>query len=195
MDPITFSIIRHRLFRVVEEAVITLKHVSGSAITNEGHDLMVSLYQADGSLLMGGVGFLHHLTSAAEACKAIIRRFGGQITDGDVTADILANDQISHAVDYKPLVVGYNNGAAVHLSDVAHVDFEFRRFVRARVVDDRLQTHGVVGGPGARSCDRELANADRAHDETLSGRLQRPFRIAGEHGALARDYLNARDAA
>ena len=28
MDPITFSIIRHRLFRVVEEAVITLKHVS-----------------------------------------------------------------------------------------------------------------------------------------------------------------------
>ena len=54
MDPVTFSIIRHRLFRVVEEAVITLKHVSGSAITNEGHDLMVSLYQADGSLLMGG---------------------------------------------------------------------------------------------------------------------------------------------
>jgi hypothetical protein len=25
MDPVTFSIIRHRLFRVVEEAVITLK--------------------------------------------------------------------------------------------------------------------------------------------------------------------------
>ena len=43
MDPITFSIIRHRLFRVIDEAVITLKQVSGSAITNEGHDLMVSL--------------------------------------------------------------------------------------------------------------------------------------------------------
>ena len=84
MDPITFSIIRHRLYRVIEEAVITLKHVSGSAITNEGHDLMVSLYRADGSLLMGGVGFLHHLTSAAEACKAIIRRFEGDIDEGDV---------------------------------------------------------------------------------------------------------------
>jgi len=45
----------------------------------------------------------------------------GQISDGEVTADILANDQISHAVDYKPLVVGYNNGAAIHLSDVAEV--------------------------------------------------------------------------
>ena len=45
----------------------------------------------------------------------------GQISDGNVSADILANDQISHAADYKPLVVGYKNGAAVHLSDVALV--------------------------------------------------------------------------
>src|ERR1700734_2793035 len=45
----------------------------------------------------------------------------GQITDGTQTADIIANDQISLAADYKPLVVGYKNGAAVHLSDVAQV--------------------------------------------------------------------------
>jgi multidrug efflux pump len=45
----------------------------------------------------------------------------GQISNGVQTADILANDQISHAADYKPLVVGFNNGAAVHLSDVAEV--------------------------------------------------------------------------
>jgi N-methylhydantoinase B len=95
MDPVTFSIIRHRLFRVVEEAVITLKHVSGSAITNEGHDLMVSLYQADGTLLMGGVGFLHHLTSAAEACKAIIRKFEGRIGEGDL---FLLNDPYTAAL-------------------------------------------------------------------------------------------------
>jgi multidrug efflux pump len=45
----------------------------------------------------------------------------GQITDGVTSADILANDQISHAVDYRPVIVGYNNGAAIHLSDVADV--------------------------------------------------------------------------
>ena len=45
----------------------------------------------------------------------------GQITDGTVTADILANDQISAAADYQPLIVGYKNGAAVRLSDVAQV--------------------------------------------------------------------------
>jgi multidrug efflux pump len=45
----------------------------------------------------------------------------GKISDGVVTADILANDQISQAADYKPLIVGYSNGAAVRLSDVADV--------------------------------------------------------------------------
>jgi multidrug efflux pump len=45
----------------------------------------------------------------------------GQISDGLVTADILANDQISLANDYKPLIVGYKHGAAIRLSDVAQV--------------------------------------------------------------------------
>ncbi|HEX9198513.1 MAG TPA: efflux RND transporter permease subunit [Acidobacteriaceae bacterium] len=45
----------------------------------------------------------------------------GQITNGNVSADIVVNGQISHADDYKPLIVGYNNGAAVHLTDVADV--------------------------------------------------------------------------
>ncbi len=45
----------------------------------------------------------------------------GQISNGSVTADILANDQISKAVDYKPLVVGYHNGGVVRLQDVADV--------------------------------------------------------------------------
>jgi multidrug efflux pump len=45
----------------------------------------------------------------------------GQITIGDTTADILANDQLLKADQYKPLIVGYHNGAAVRLSDVAQV--------------------------------------------------------------------------
>ncbi|MEJ0006939.1 MAG: efflux RND transporter permease subunit [Steroidobacteraceae bacterium] len=45
----------------------------------------------------------------------------GQISDGTVNADILANDQITRAQDYRELVVGYSRGAAVRLSDVADV--------------------------------------------------------------------------
>jgi multidrug efflux pump len=54
----------------------------------------------------------------------------GQINDGYATMDIIANDQISRSEDYKPLVVGYKNGAAVRLSDVAHV-FDSVQNIRA----------------------------------------------------------------
>jgi multidrug efflux pump len=45
----------------------------------------------------------------------------GQIANGLNTADIITNGQISHAAEYAPLIIGYNNGAAVRLSDVAQV--------------------------------------------------------------------------
>jgi multidrug efflux pump len=45
----------------------------------------------------------------------------GQLSNGAVTADIITNDQISQADQYKPLIVGYHNGSAVRLSDVAGV--------------------------------------------------------------------------
>ena len=60
----------------MEETIIALENVSGSPITNEGHDLMAALYRADGALMVGGVGFLHHLTSAAQAVKHVIAAYG-----------------------------------------------------------------------------------------------------------------------
>ena len=45
----------------------------------------------------------------------------GRVANGSVTADIITNDQITDAEQYKPLVIGYKNGSAVHLSDVADV--------------------------------------------------------------------------
>ncbi len=45
----------------------------------------------------------------------------GQLSDETTTADIVTNDQMRNADQYKPLVIGYKNGAAVRLSDVADV--------------------------------------------------------------------------
>jgi multidrug efflux pump len=45
----------------------------------------------------------------------------GQLSDGTTTADIVTNDQISRADQFKSLIVGYNKGAAVRLADVADV--------------------------------------------------------------------------
>lgn len=84
IDPVTFEIVRHKLVQVTEETIIALENVSGSPITNEGHDMMASLYLPDGGLMVGGVGFLHHLTSAAQAVKHIIGSFS---TDPGILED------------------------------------------------------------------------------------------------------------
>jgi multidrug efflux pump len=63
----------------------------------------------------------------------------GQISNGSTTADIYANDQLLHAVDYMPLVVGYHNGAAVKLSDIADV----------RESTENIRAAGFVNGQPA----------------------------------------------
>src|ERR1044072_4845355 len=45
----------------------------------------------------------------------------GQLADNNTTADLATNDQLLKAVDYRPLIVGYSNGAAIRLLDVAKV--------------------------------------------------------------------------
>src|SRR6185312_182410 len=45
----------------------------------------------------------------------------GFLANGSMQEDIVANGQISHAAEYAPLIIGYRNGAAVRLSDVADV--------------------------------------------------------------------------
>ncbi|MEJ0051266.1 MAG: efflux RND transporter permease subunit [Methylovirgula sp.] len=46
----------------------------------------------------------------------------GAIEDRGVHYQIYTNDQASKAADYMPLIVGYRNGNAVHLSDLGEID-------------------------------------------------------------------------
>ncbi|HEV7997518.1 MAG TPA: efflux RND transporter permease subunit [Stellaceae bacterium] len=46
----------------------------------------------------------------------------GAIENGGRRYQIYTNDQASHAADYRPLIVAYRNGAAVHLTDIAEID-------------------------------------------------------------------------
>ena len=75
VDPVTFAVIRHKLNQVIDEAILALENTSGAPNTAEAHDMMVSLYRADGGLMVGGVGFLHHLSSAAQAVKNIVASY------------------------------------------------------------------------------------------------------------------------
>jgi multidrug efflux pump len=45
----------------------------------------------------------------------------GQIADDSTTSDLAVNDQLLQAEYYRPLIVSFNNGAAIRLSDIATV--------------------------------------------------------------------------
>jgi multidrug efflux pump len=78
----------------------------------------------------------------------------GQITNGDISADIIANDQISHAVDYKPIIVGYNKGSAVRLSDVADVVDSTQNIRAAGYLDGKRAVQLIIfRQPGANIID------------------------------------------
>ncbi len=65
----------------------------------------------------------------------------GQLSNAGITEDIITNDQISDAADYKPLIIGYHNGEAVRLSDVADVVDSTQNIRTAGFIDG---TKGVV---------------------------------------------------
>ena len=86
----------------------------------------------------------------------------GQISDGMVTADIIDNDQISHAADYQPLIVGYHHGAAVRLSDVAQVTDSVQNVRAAGYLNGkRAITMMIFRQPGANI----IATVDRVRAE------------------------------
>jgi hypothetical protein len=57
VDAITFEMVRHKLYMVIAEAMDALQNVSSSPSTSEALDMMVSHYDRDGNLMLGGVGF------------------------------------------------------------------------------------------------------------------------------------------
>jgi hypothetical protein len=79
----------------------------------------------------------------------------GQIADGDRTLDIITNDQMHQADEYKPLVVGYHNGQAVHLSDVADVSNGAQNIRTAGYLDGVPFDHGDDLPPARRQHHRD----------------------------------------
>src|SRR5262245_5222118 len=115
----------------MDETIIALENVSGSPITNEGHDLMASLYKADGGLMVGGVGFLHHLTSAAQAVKHILATYAEDPGIGEDDVFFL-NDSYTAAlhppdvylispIHYEGRLTGFAANF-VHVTDIGAVD-------------------------------------------------------------------------
>ena len=82
-DPITFEIIKHRLWQINDEQGIAIKTISASPIVVEGNDYNVGLFTANAELVTSGVGSLVHVTTMGDALKSIIDK-ADHIEDGDV---------------------------------------------------------------------------------------------------------------
>lgn len=163
VDPFTFEIIRHRLFRIIEESIITLKHVSGSSPTVDGHDLLVGLYRPDGSLLMGALGYLHVLPGAGQAVKHIIREYSENpgINEGDA---FLLNDPYICAlhtpdmyvvtpIHYKSKLIAWSSNF-VHLRDIGAVN------PGGFAPDSKEIFHEGFDTPGIKVIDRGVVKKD-----------------------------------
>ncbi len=82
----------------------------------------------------------------------------GSLENGNKVWMVRANDQLKKAVDYRPIVVAYRNGAAVRLSDVADVQDSFSNINNAGSFNGKPSVLVVIfRQPGANM----IATADR----------------------------------
>ena len=98
----------------------------------------------------------------------------GQISNGVTTADITTNDQLLKADYYKPLIVGYHNGAAIKLSDVADVQDSVENIRAAGFVNGKPSVLVIISRqPGANIID----TVDRIYSELPSLKASIPSAI------------------
>ena len=98
----------------------------------------------------------------------------GQISNGVTTADIATNDQLLKADFYKPLIVGYHNGSAIKLSDVADVQDSVENIRAAGFVNGKPSVLVIISRqPGANIID----TVDRIYSELPSLKASIPSAI------------------
>lgn len=109
VDPITFSVVFHRLKTINKEMGITMMRTSRSQIFAEVHDFSCAICDWVPRIVAQEDGIPSHTASSMIAAKSIAERFAGDIRPGDI---FLINDAYTggtHLADMtvvKPIFVG-----------------------------------------------------------------------------------------
>ena len=101
LDPVTYEVIRNRLWAINDEQALTAARKSGSQFIYEAFDFNAGLLDGDGNGLFAGVYVLFHTTSLDMTVKAILERFP-VISDGDM---FITNDPWVGAIHFNDFVV------------------------------------------------------------------------------------------
>jgi N-methylhydantoinase B len=88
-DPVTFEVLRHRLWQINDEQGRTIINVSGSPVASEVNDFNIALTDAEGNLVMLGPYLIHHTGAISVVVRNAIAMLGDNIGEGDI---FLTND-------------------------------------------------------------------------------------------------------
>ncbi len=75
IDPITFEVLRHRLWAINDEAGSTIKRISGSPIATEAYDFNTGILNAQGDMLIIGVYITTHASVQDIIIKNILKDY------------------------------------------------------------------------------------------------------------------------
>jgi N-methylhydantoinase B len=85
LDPVTFEVIRHRLWAINDDQARMGARLSGSFIVYEGYDFNAALVTADGRGLYCGIYILQHGATIDEFVRQVLAdRPAGDIREGDM---------------------------------------------------------------------------------------------------------------
>ena len=101
VDPITFEVVKHRLWQINDEQSIAIRTISSSPIVVEGNDFNVGLFTDDGQLTTAGIGSLVHVGTMGDALRSIMKG-AGKIREGDM---FLTNDPFLGALHQNDVVI------------------------------------------------------------------------------------------
>ncbi len=120
VDPITFEVIKHRLWQINDEQSIAIRTISSSPIVVEGNDFNVGLFSDDGQVTTAGIGSLVHVGTIGDALRSIMRG-ATHIRDGDI---FLTNDPFLGALHQNDVVLAsplfYGGEIVLWVGNVLH---------------------------------------------------------------------------
>jgi N-methylhydantoinase B len=96
VDPVTFEVIRHRLWAINDEQGVIAARLSPSPVVNEAYDFNAALLTPDGRCLYSGVYIVQHASTIDVFVRELLERWDpAQIREGDM---FFTNDPWSGAL-------------------------------------------------------------------------------------------------
>jgi N-methylhydantoinase B len=83
LDPITYEVIRHRLWSINQEGSTTIMHASGSPVVH-ATDYNFGIYMPNGDIAVSGTFYMIPLCTMTMMIQLINQQFAGDIAEGDI---------------------------------------------------------------------------------------------------------------